>query len=306
MLRTKEPSLFLQRDHTSRPLFLKSYLELIRAANLWTAAADIFAGAAVVGAAGPAILLLALSTIGLYGGGVVLNDVFDAERDAAERPERPIPSGRVSRRSAALFGTVLLLFGIGAAFMTGLASGLLAIAIALSAVCYDAWTKEHPIVGPLNMGLCRGLNLLLGLSAAPLLLFDYAPLGLIPLTYIAAVTLTSKGEVHGGRQKTILLSIGLIGAVLLALAAIAFQSAIPLWETLPFLALFVFRVVPPFWEAYRVPQAVLIRTTVKRGVLSIVLLDATLAALYAGFLPGLMISLLALFASRTARLFAVT
>lgn len=306
MLRTKEPSLLLERNHPARPLLLKSYLELIRAANLWTAAADILAGASVVGAGGPAILLLVLSTIGLYGGGVVLNDLFDAQRDAAERPERPIPSGRITPRQAALFGTVLLLFGIGAAFMAGLGSGLLAIAIALSAVCYNAWTKAHPIFGPLNMGLCRGLNLLLGLSAAPLLLFDDAWLGLIPLTYIAAVTLTSKGEVHGGRQGTLLLSIGLIGAVLLALAALAFQSPIPFWETLPFLALFAFRVVPPFWEAYRLPQAVPIRTAVKRGVLSIVLLDATLAALYAGFLPGLMISFLALLASRTARLFAVT
>lgn len=190
--------------------------------------------------------------------------------------------------------------------MAGLASGLLAIAIALSAVCYDAWTKDHPIFGPFNMGLCRGLNLLLGFSAAPLLLFDCAPLGLIPLTYIAAVTLTSKGEVHGGKQGTILLSIGLIGAVLPALAALALQSPTPLWETLPFLALFAFRVVPPFWEAYRSPQAVAIRTAVKRGVLSLVLLDATLAALYAGFLPGLMISLFAIFASRTARFSTVT
>ncbi|MDC4226472.1 MAG: hypothetical protein MPW15_20055 [Candidatus Manganitrophus sp.] len=95
----------------------------------------------------------------------------------------------------------------------------------------------------------------------------------------------------------------MIGAVLLVLAAIVLlnQNAIPLWETLPFLALFVFRVVPPFWEAYHVPEAVPIRTAVKRGVLSIVLLDATLAALFAGFLPGLLIScLLALFASRIA------
>ncbi len=306
MLRTKEPPLFLERNPPARSPRLRPYLELVRAANLWTAVADILAGAAVAGAPAPAVALLSLSTIGLYGGGVVLNDVFDAQRDTIERPERPIPSGRLSLRRAALFGTALLLFGIGAAFLAGPVSGLLAIAIALSAVCYDAWTKEHPIVGPLNMGLCRGLNLLLGLSAVPALLVDYAPLGLIPLTYIAAVTLTSKGEVHGGKQVTILFSIGLIGAVLSALSTLSLWSPAPPWETFPFLALFAFRVVPPFWRAYRLPQAVPIRTAVKRGVLSLVLLDATIAALYAGFLPGLMISVLALFASKTARLFAVT
>lgn len=306
MLSTKEPPLLLERDHPARSLFLRPYLELIRAANLWTAVADILAGAAVSGAPGRTIALLSLSTVGLYGGGVVLNDVFDAGRDTAERPERPIPSGRISRRRAAFFGTVLLLFGIGAAFIAGPSSGLLAIAIALSAVCYDAWTKDHPIFGPLNMGVCRGLNLLLGLSAAPLLLIDYWMLGLIPLTYIAAVTLTSKGEVHGGKQETILLSIGLIGSVLFILSILSVQSPIPLRETLPFLILSALRIVPPFWRAYRLAEAMSIRTAVKSGVLSIVLLDATIAALYAGFLPGLMIATLALFATQTARLFAVT
>jgi 4-hydroxybenzoate polyprenyltransferase len=303
-LRTKEPPLLLERDHPAQSL--RPYLELTRAPNLWTAVADILAGAALVGASPPAIVFLSLSTIGLYGGGVALNDLFDAGRDAIERPERPIPSGRISLRSAARFGSKLLLFGIGAAFLAGSISGLLAIAIALSAVCYDAWTKDHPIFGPLNIGLCRGLNLLLGLSTVPPLLFDHGMLGLIPLTYIAAVTLTSKGEVHGGKEGTILLSIGSIGAVLLALSTLALQSPIPLWKTFPFLALFAFRVVPPFWRAYRLPQAITIRNAVKQGVLSIILLDATIAALYAGFLPGLAISALALFASQTARRFAVT
>ncbi|MDC4226473.1 MAG: UbiA family prenyltransferase [Candidatus Manganitrophus sp.] len=129
------------------------------------------------------LLLVSLSTIGLYGGGVVLNDVFDAELDrrrAARAPDSERP--RLRRRSAALFGTVLLLFGIGAAFMVGTRERTSRDCHCriLSAVCYDAWTKEHPIVGPLNMGFCRGLNLLLGLSAAPLRLFDYAPLGAGP------------------------------------------------------------------------------------------------------------------------------
>ena len=40
---------------------------------------------------------------------MVLNDVFDAEVDARERPERPIPSGRVSlqRRNGGRLGAVV-------------------------------------------------------------------------------------------------------------------------------------------------------------------------------------------------------
>ena len=59
-------------------------------------------GAAISGAGEPnwfVLPWLLLSSAGLYLGGMVLNDVFDARLDAVERPERPIPSGRVSIRS---------------------------------------------------------------------------------------------------------------------------------------------------------------------------------------------------------------
>ena len=51
-------------------------------------------------------LLIASSC--LYLSGMVLNDVFDREVDARERPKRPIPSGRISVKSAAILGGVWL------------------------------------------------------------------------------------------------------------------------------------------------------------------------------------------------------
>ena len=81
----------------------------MRPANIVTSVADILAGIAIASAPGslveriwPAALLLCLSTACLYGGGIVFNDVFDAELDKVERPERAIPSGLVSRREATL------------------------------------------------------------------------------------------------------------------------------------------------------------------------------------------------------------
>src|SRR5215218_3456136 len=96
----------------------------MRPANIVTAVADILAGIAIAGNAAhanlfqqntAAVLLLVFSTIGLYGGGVVFNDVFDADLDAVERPERPIPSGLISRKAATLLALLLLIIGIVAA-----------------------------------------------------------------------------------------------------------------------------------------------------------------------------------------------
>src|SRR5688572_14019874 len=99
---------------------MRGYFELVRPANVLTAIADVLAGYAVAAAVGSAIegaalAWLMISTACLYAGGVVLNDFFDRDIDAVERPERPIPSGRVAPGVAAAFGGVLLALGVAAA-----------------------------------------------------------------------------------------------------------------------------------------------------------------------------------------------
>ena len=95
---------------------LRGYLELLRPANVVTAIADVLAGYAVAGRSHPqALPWLVGATMCLYAGGVVLNDVFDRHIDAVERPERPIPSGRVSVPRAATLGASLLTAGVLAA-----------------------------------------------------------------------------------------------------------------------------------------------------------------------------------------------
>lgn len=162
---------------------IRAYLELMRPANIVTAFADILAGFAVAGGAinfsGEAALFspeglgwLLLSTFGLYGGGVVFNDVFDAELDSQERPERAIPSGRVSKLQASILGTLLHLVGVITAFQVNQTAGFIAIAIAIMTIIYDSKAKHSVIFGPLFMGLCRGGNLLIGVSIVPGMLFQ--------------------------------------------------------------------------------------------------------------------------------------
>ncbi|MBW3634860.1 MAG: UbiA-like protein EboC [Armatimonadetes bacterium] len=279
----------------------------MRPANVVTAAADILAGFAAAGATHFAALpWLLLATAGLYGGGVVLNDVFDAKLDAIERPERPIPSGRATLHGAILLGLVLLVLGIGAAFMSSRLSGILAVVIAGCVLVYNAWGKHQPLIGPVNMGLCRGLNLLLGVSAAPTLLGDRWYLALLPIIYIASITLVSRGEVSGGSSGTGLLALALLGSILLGLLALGFTSVFSALAALPFGLLFAWLVLPAFWRAYREPSPSVIRIAVKAGVVSLIVFDASIAAGYAGMVFGLAVFSLLFVAARLARVFAVT
>jgi len=198
---------------------VRAFLELIRPGNTATALADVLAGFAVAGLIDPGALpFLLVATACLYAGGITLNDVFDRHLDARERPERAIPSGRVRASRAGAIGASLVTAGIVAAGMVSREAGSVAVAIAVSVLLYDAWGKHRMFVGPVNMGLCRGLNLLLGMTAAPGVVAEHWPLALISLTYIAAVTALSRGEVSGGKRPVAVVSFGLLIVVLAALS----------------------------------------------------------------------------------------
>lgn len=289
------------------PRRARAYLELMRPPNLVTAAADVLAGYAVAGL--PAIARLPWlvgAGVCLYAGGVALNDVCDAAVDAVERPERPIPSGRIGRGAALRFAVMLLVAGCVLATAAAPVSGALALAIAAAATLYDAWAKHRPVLGPLTMGLCRALNLLLGASAAPAILAERWPIAAIPILYIAGITAVSRGEVGGGDRRAAsaaLALLGLAGAGLVALWRVPGACG---WAALPFLALLALRVGPPFVRAYRAPTAAACRAAVKAGVLALIVVDATVAATFAGPIYGGGVLALAILSGALARRFAVT
>lgn len=300
---------------------IKAYLQLTRPANIVTAIADIWSGFAIAGGSllvfskltsvvsppmSEDLSWLTLSTIGLYGGGVAFNDVFDAKLDAVERPERPIPSGRVSKKNAAWMAFLLLLMGVVAALQVGYLSALIALTVALLAVIYDYWGKHQFIFGPINMGLCRAGNLLLGVSVVPAMVGKYALIGLIPLIFVAAITMISRGEVHGKNKNALLGGFGLYVFILLAIVFMAFSVGSKTWEVLPFLVLMAYMIFPPLIKAIRLQKPQLIGKAVKAGVISLIILNASISAAFAGWKFGIVVLFLLPISLWLAKKFAVT
>ncbi len=288
---------------------LKGYLQLMRPANLPTAAADIFAGAALAGVLSASfplgfLVCLVFASVFLYAGGVVLNDVFDLEVDQLERPERPIPSGLIPLKSAALFGILLLIIGIVLAFLVNQRSGFIALGLAFSIVLYDGYSKKNGFLGPLNMGLCRGLNLILGMSILGEINHWYY--ALIPLTYIFAITLISRGEVHGNNKTHIIWAGILYAMVISAVLTIVMKETTNFWQTIPFLLLFAFLVFKPLLKAYQLNSPERIKKAVVAGVLSLIVLDAAIAVGFSVWWYGILLLLLLPLSIFLSKLFAVT
>jgi len=186
---------------------VKSWLQLLRAPNLFTVPGDPLAGfliawglAAKSGSAyldGRAVYAV-LASLCLYSAGLILNDIFDIAEDRRDRPNRPLASGAIELQTAWIVGVILS--GIGILLMTIVAerTGMLSSALLLGCIgLYNGFTKRIAVLGAINMGACRGLSLLLG-AVAYSGSFEFPPFvimcAVILGAYIAAVTTLARSE----------------------------------------------------------------------------------------------------------------
>lgn len=284
----------------------------MRPANVVTAVADILAGIAISGfflAVGGVdlypVLLMCIATIGLYSGGIIFNDVFDADLDRIERPERPIPSGLISQKEAALFGAIFFAIGIAVASFLSSTSTLFAIAIVVACLVYNKWAKHHGVLGPLVMGLCRGLNLLLGISIISIEVSEWWFLAIVPIIYIASITMISRDEVHGGQKKMLYFAALLYSVVITSILffAVAEGKIIP---TILFIIPFSWMIFTPLIRAIRNPIGPNIGKAVKSGVIALILMNAAWASVFADWKIALLIVFLLPLSIVLSKAFAVT
>lgn len=280
-----------------------AWWQLLRAGNVFTSVSNILAGFLLVNRAWQPtlpLLFLVLSSVALYLAGMVLNDVFDLEIDRVERPERPLPSGRIDARTASFVGWGLMIDGItGAAVAAWLVGSWLPLIagclLAFSIVAYDALLKDT-WVGPVEMGACRGLNVLLGASVVneggdQRAAYLYAAVLCI---YTIGLTLLARKEAGDSAESDVKLAAHIIQlglALMLLLAA---------FVTLPkfgwFAAwLFVFLSARVFlYNPLIDPSPAAVRKAVSQLITTFIPLDALACAAAGGWLAAAVVMLLLL------------
>jgi hypothetical protein len=254
---------------------VRSFLQLVRAPAGLTVVGDATAGMAAAGRTGLFPRLgLPVASVLLYWGGMALNDAADADLDRVERPERPIPSGRISRRGAVGVAGALTVAGLAVAGLSGGRSSLaIAVPLAASVWTYDLVAKRG-WTGPLVMGACRGLDVLLGAGR------DGATAAtrpaLVMAGHTASVTTLSRGEVHGTHRAVAVAA----SAATLAAGAAAVRPERSLAGLVSIAA--VLRFLIPTMRAQVAaaadPAAPAVRAATRRGILAMVPLQAALTA----------------------------
>ncbi|OWV07411.1 4-hydroxybenzoate polyprenyltransferase [Micromonospora wenchangensis] len=194
---------------------LADLAELVRAPAALSVPGDLVAGAAAAGVLGPRTAGLAGASVLLYWAGMAANDWADRGLDAEERPERPIPSGRITPAAAAGVAAGLTAAGLGlAAAVGGRRAAAVALPLAATIWGYDLAAK-NTAAGPAVMAACRGLDVLLG--ASPGRPVRALPAALTVAAHTWTVTALSRREVSGADAA--LPRRTLAGTALVALAA---------------------------------------------------------------------------------------
>lgn len=183
---------------------MQAYIQILRPVNGVMAAVAVVLGALVAGAQGTPVLMAALSAFFISGAGMVVNDYFDVNIDKINRPQRPIPSGRVSLRSAAAYSGGLFGAGIGLTFALNPLLFLLAVFNVLLEVVYALRHKATPLSGNIMVSwlVCSTYiygGLLTGLLGGPFMLAAVAFAGNLARELYKTAT-DYEGDKRGGAR----------------------------------------------------------------------------------------------------------
>jgi geranylgeranylglycerol-phosphate geranylgeranyltransferase len=91
------------------------------------------------------------------GAGNVINDYVDHKIDAINKPERPIPSGRISLNVAAIYATILFIIATIMSLLIGIIPGIIVVLSAILMFLYAYKLKKSCLVGNLSIAFLTGL-----------------------------------------------------------------------------------------------------------------------------------------------------
>ena len=176
-----------------------AWLRLARVSNTPTVVSDTVAGAvlATTAAEVATVALVAVAMALFYTAGMILNDVLDLEVDRRERPERPIPSGAVSRQAAIAAVAALLAVGEALLLVEGWKPAAAGLGLIALIVLYDSRHKGNPF-SPVLMGGCRALvYVVAALAVAGAVALEVWTAAAVLLLYIVGLTQVAKAEGGG-------------------------------------------------------------------------------------------------------------
>lgn len=308
-----------KRNGNGKP---RAWCELLRLPNVFTAMTNVLAGywlasADLVWSWRLGVLLFA--SCALYSSGILLNDLHDLEIDRRERPSGPLPSGRVDIGHARVVAIGLLVLGVIAGATAGTTgwtigdllsasnhAGLAVAALAACILAYDLLLKATPL-GPIVLGACRGLTVLMAMVAVPGGTLDPQGVAVVAMfVFVASITFFGRREAEcNSRGRLICGTIGILASLLILLFVVMWNHADD-EMTLVFWLAVSFHFLRVAVRAIRRPDPATVQYTMRTFILGIAAMDAVAATAAAGWAAGAIVLALLVPATVLAKRFDCT
>lgn len=143
---------------------MKGLFQLTRPANLLIAFLSIFIGGFVTGTIQPAakLILACFSGMLIAGGANSINDFFDVEIDRINKPNRPLPAGRITRKQTYVFSLLLFALGTGLGAFIHFLGFIIAFGSSGLLYMYSWRLKRTVVLGNLTVAFITGLAFVYG------------------------------------------------------------------------------------------------------------------------------------------------
>ena len=179
-----------------------SVIELVRPVNALIAFASVLLGGWISGRPGALspLMVAGMSAAFLAGAANALNDVCDAEVDRINRPKRPIPSGRVTKRQAKIASAILFPLGWILAGTVSTSCLILALGVSVVLLLYDLRLKRIALLGNLAVSSVGGLAFVYGGLAVGRPADGLIPAGFAFLFHLGREIIKDTEDVSGDRE----------------------------------------------------------------------------------------------------------
>ncbi len=141
---------------------MNSYVEILRPGNAVMALIAVVLMAIIAKTFSLKIILGAVSVFIATGAGNTINDYCDYEIDKINKPERPIPSGRIKLNHALYYSLILFLVATVMGFFISTENGLTVIICSILMIVYAYDFKQKCLIGNLCVALLTGLTFVYG------------------------------------------------------------------------------------------------------------------------------------------------
>ncbi len=108
------------------------------------------------------LIYVSIAALITLSAGNAINDYCDYNIDRINKPNRPLPSGRLKRQNALVFAILLIGISIALGALINIYALCIAIMVSCMLVCYAFWLKRTPIYGNLTVSTLTGITFISG------------------------------------------------------------------------------------------------------------------------------------------------